>query len=261
MRTKKRLFIGLLGLVVVLILFLGLLFAYLVIHWEQPLNRVILIFLSGGILVFLGAVSFGIIGIVFSLWYKRSLPAFQFLIQFTMSLLFPIALLLGRTIGISHERIRSSFIEVNNQLIKIRRNKIKGDRILIIAPHCLQNSECPYKITISPDNCRRCGKCQVSALLSLQEQYGIRLIFATGGTLARRFVEINRPQAIIAIACERDLASGIQDTSPIPVLGILNKRPNGPCFNTQVDIKEVENAIIFFLDKASSCLSGRVNGK
>ena len=52
--------------------------------------------------------------------------------------------------------------------------------------------------------------------------------------------------AIIAIACDRDLASGIQDASPLPVLGVLNERPCGPCFNTRVNLQDVEEAINFF---------------
>jgi uncharacterized protein len=48
---------------------------------------------------------------------------------------------------------------------------------------------------------------------------------------------------IIAVACERDLASGIQDTHPLPVYGILNSRPFGPCLDTDVALDKVEWAI------------------
>ena len=52
-----------------------------------------------------------------------------------------------------------------------------------------------------------------------------------------------RPKAVVAIACERDLASGIQDVYPIPSVGVLNLRPNGPCYNTHVDLEEFRRAI------------------
>ena len=71
----------------------------------------------------------------------------------------------------------------------------------------------------------------------------MHLVVATGGTLARQLVAKARPKAIIAVACERDLTSGIQDVFPIPVIGIFNERPFGPCFNTRVDIDRVEEAI------------------
>ncbi|MDK2835430.1 MAG: uncharacterized protein PWP21_207, partial [Thermosediminibacterales bacterium] len=66
--------------------------------------------------------------------------------------------------------------------------------------------------------------------------------------LARKYVNEFKPDAIVAIACERDLSSGIQDTYPIPVLGVLNKRPEGPCMNTRVDLEKVEAAINYFLE-------------
>ena len=51
----------------------------------------------------------------------------------------------------------------------------------------------------------------------------------------------------MAIACERDLTSGIQDVYPLPAVGVLNIRPNGPCFNTHVDIEKVREEIKKFL--------------
>ncbi len=69
---------------------------------------------------------------------------------------------------------------------------------------------------------------------------------ATGGTLARKIVLDARPEAIVAVACERDLSSGIVDTFPMPVMGISNERPFGPCFNTRVDLEKVKEAIRFF---------------
>ena len=56
-----------------------------------------------------------------------------------------------------------------------------------------------------------------------------------------------KPEIIIGVACERDLTSGIQDSYPIPVFGILNKRPFGPCYDTDVDLDLVEWGMITFL--------------
>jgi len=60
-----------------------------------------------------------------------------------------------------------------------------------------------------------------------------------------------RPRLIIAVACERDLAGGIQDSYPLPVFGITNHRPHGPCYDTEVDLERVEEALNFFLLPAS----------
>ena len=71
---------------------------------------------------------------------------------------------------------------------------------------------------------------------------------ATGGTLARRIIVENRPEAIVAVACELDLTTGILDSYPLPVIGILNERPHGPCINTKVDIQKVKDAIASFCE-------------
>lgn len=62
--------------------------------------------------------------------------------------------------------------------------------------------------------------------------------------MARLQIERMKPKAIITMACERDLVSGIQDVAEeIPVIAIPNRRPEGPCKNTEVNPEEVEEAI------------------
>ena len=98
-------------------------------------------------------------------------------------------------------------------------------------------------------NCKQCDRCQVGGLLKIAKEYGCQFIVVTGGTLARMKVKEAKPKAIIAIACERDLASGMADVFPIPVIGVLNERPNGPCCNTTVDINKVRDAVELLIDK------------
>jgi hypothetical protein len=162
--------------------------------------------------------------------------------------LYPTALKIGSWFGIDKEKIEDSFIEVNNQLLLSQAVKIEKSKLLILAPHCLQRADCPHKITANLNNCRRCGRCSVNDLISLGEQYNISLAVVTGGTLARKIIKEFRPAGVIAIACQRDLTSGIQDMYPLPVLGILNDRPHGPCFNTGVDLSKVKKAIEYFLE-------------
>ena len=49
------------------------------------------------------------------------------------------------------------------------------------------------------------------------------------------------------MACERDLTAGIRDAYPLPVIGVLNQRPHGPCFNTQVVLAELETTLDEYL--------------
>jgi hypothetical protein len=156
---------------------------------------------------------------------------------------------MGRLVGVPKEKVKQSFIELNNHLVLSHRPRTAPERLLILLPHCLQDFDCKIKITANIRNCKGCGKCQIKSLIELSSGYGVHIAVATGGTLARRIVVEHKPEAIIAVACELDLTSGIQDTHPIPVIGILNQRPNGPCMNTVVDIEKVKSAILSFLQK------------
>ena len=165
--------------------------------------------------------------------------------QITLKILFPINLFLGKIFGWPKDKVKESFIEVNNSLFKATQRKIKKGRILLLLSHCMQNFDCPNKVTAHYENCQRCGKCLIDDIIGLKERYNLSLSIATGGTLARKVVVEYHPTAIVAVACERDLTSGIQDVYPIPVYGILNQRPFGPCVNTRVDLDRLEQIIRF----------------
>jgi len=161
--------------------------------------------------------------------------------------LFPLLVVVGKFIGIGKDEVRRAFIAINNQLVIGEARKVPPQKILILLPQCLQNHECIVRITGNVKNCKACGKCKIKNFVELSEKYGISISVATGGTLARKIVVDKKPEMIIGVACERDLTSGIQDTYPIPVYGILNIRPHGPCFDTDVDLDLVKMGIEAFL--------------
>jgi uncharacterized protein len=247
-RAKKRLFIGLImGTCFLLCIFLISLWivpfiGLTAIHPASPLIWGILV--STAILFVIWA-SFGL---VLNIVSGRTLPFFGRMRGITVTLFLPLMILLGRTLGISKDRIRSSFIKVNNELVTAKNGRYAPHELLLLMPHCLQSSKCAIRLTYDINNCQRCGKCPLTGLLALSDKYGIHLAIATGGTIARRIVVQKRPKLILAVACERDLASGIQDTYPLPVFGILNRRPHGPCLDTRVGLEDLEAAIRKFLD-------------
>ena len=142
------------------------------------------------------------------------------------------------------------YIKINNQMTVSQDKTYSPEEVLILAPHCLQNTSCPHKITIDARNCHRCGKCSVAGLLDIAEETGAHLVVASGGTFARKLAKEYQPKAIVAIACERDLTSGIKDMNAqrSPVVGVLNERPNGPCYNTTVQICKVRQALAEFIE-------------
>ncbi len=163
-----------------------------------------------------------------------------------VSILFPIITFVAELIGISKNEIRKVYVKLNNKYIYSNKYSIKAEEILILIPHCVQKNSCKLKVTTNIETCARCGLCNIGDLVKLKEKTNVNIFVATGGTLARKIIIDNKPKVVIAVACERDLTAGVQDVRNIPVLGVFNKRPNGPCVDTSIDIDEVEEAIKFF---------------
>ncbi|HSQ77753.1 MAG TPA: DUF116 domain-containing protein [Nitrospirota bacterium] len=240
---KKRIFIGLIVFTVFLItaVTVGLyLIPYIGLKNIHPLAPRIVCFSMGTVLSLL---ILGVGLLILTLIRGREVLFAARLRGIVIEVLFPIMIVLGKLLGISKEKIQQSFVEVNNLLVKAKCRDIKPRRILLLMPHCLQFNDCAIKITTDAYKCQACGKCKIKDLVMLAKKHDVHLSVATGGTLARRRVAEAKPQAIIAVACERDLTSGIQDAYPLPVIGILNERPFGPCFNTSVDISKVAEAL------------------
>jgi len=168
----------------------------------------------------------------------------NFFVKLFIKILFPVTVFLGTLVGIKKNRLRESFVFVNNAFIKaMRKKKFRSKEVLILLPHCLQNVECKIRISTEIHNCIKCGKCDIAQLCEVADKHDVPIAIATGGTLARRIVLKYRPKFIIAVACQRDLVSGLQDVFPIPVFGVLNLRPEGPCFNTRVEVDQIDQAL------------------
>lgn len=240
---KKRIFMGLLLLTVVVlsVIMIGI--------WKisQPgldqihpgLSKICgaVVFFTAGIMIL------GVVNMTLAIEGLPFISALQKQMYDMIRVFFPLSVQLGKIFKISRRTLEGSFISVSNLLFSRRGIKVPGNRLLVLTPHCLQLSTCPHKITIDPNNCKRCGRCNIAGLLELADEYGFTFFVATGGTLARKVVIEKKPKVVLAIACERDLMSGIQDVYPLPAVGVLNSRPNGPCFNTKVDIDEIRKTL------------------
>lgn len=138
---------------------------------------------------------------------------------------------LSEHFGISRDRLGYSLLEIHNELTRNRLRKFSNGRILCLAPRCIdrENQE------------------QIRQLVA---EYDCDFYMAPTGAQARQRIVQAKPAAIIGIACERDLITGIRDVGyRIPVLGIANKRPFGPCKGAFIDLNELREAIEVFKDR------------
>ncbi len=242
-RPRKRLFIAVLCGACALVLLVAFL-----LWWVPSIGltnihpRLPLIFGS-----FLGLIAFLLVGslalLILTLLTGRDLFFSDRLRGIVIKYLFPGIIALGRRCGLDPDTLQQSFIALNNQLVRASHLRASPEKTLILLPHCIQLFDCEVKITGDVNRCARCGQCDISALSELAGRYGIPMAVATGGTLARKIIVERRPRFILAVACERDLTTGIRDAYPLPVIGILNQRPHGPCFNTEVILDEVEQTL------------------
>lgn len=142
------------------------------------------------------------------------------------------------------DKSAKKFIDFNNRMTLKRIKNKELNKIAILLPHCIQKYDCNFKITHDINNCRVCGQCDISDILKIKDKIkGIDVKVATGGTLARIYLKEYRPSLVIAVACKRDLISGVRDSIAIPVYGIFNKIMNQPCKNTKVSIEEIKTVL------------------
>ena len=246
-RPRKRLFVGLVtGTSILLCLFM-------LVGWIIPVVgfgniHPYIPWVTGFLLVCcIMSIAWASLGLILQITWDRPFLGGTRVRGVIIKFFLPIMELLARPFGFSTNEVRRSFIKVNNELTEKLHPAFSPEDILILLPHCLQRTDCRIRLNYSVDVCERCGRCPIAGLLSLRDKYGVKLVIATGGTIARRIVVDMRPQLIIAVACERDLTSGIRDTHPLPVHGILNDRPEGPCLNTVIRQDLIEQALRRFV--------------
>ncbi len=145
------------------------------------------------------------------------------------------------------EVIDKQLVSLNNLMTKLRKKKCPPEDLLLLFPHCIQNSKCKQNIKHDLNECKRCGNCKVKDLLELSEEYGISIAVASGGRIALQKVMADEVKGVVAIACEKELRTGLMATMPKAIFAIPNLRPHGYCVDTDVYIDDVLNAIKWFI--------------
>ena len=139
--------------------------------------------------------------------------------------------------------LRGILIASNNWLVQQARRRVRPEHLLVLLPRCLQRADCAQAVTEDLDACLQCGRCDVAALLRLRDETGVRFRMAGGGRAAAALTRQPDVRAIVACACEKELAEGIFAAFPKPVLAVRNETPEGFCRNTRVPIARLREAI------------------
>ena len=221
----------------------GLMVWFLMMIGAATISPVAADIITGLFLVFASSVTLFSVIFAYTALTGKDLNMVKGLRRVATRLTLPFMLRVAKTAGMDRDRLVRAFVNINNDMVRgiLKRKQVR--KLLILLPHCIQLYGCDLKLTKDISRCTGCGGCDVKDLVKIADRYNISINIATGGTVARKIVKDTRPDLILAVACERDLLSGIQDTYPLPVLGFCNERPNGECISTRIDTRLIEEEI------------------
>jgi uncharacterized protein len=130
--------------------------------------------------------------------------------------------LIARAFG-KRDWVEHAAIDVYNTLAERRGRKLGKGELLVLIPRCL-------------------SKQALDGVLEIAGRYEVPVFVATRGQLARRVIRERRPRAVVAVACERDMMTGLRDVAgKLPVLGLTMQLPNGPCRDAVIDLGQMEH--------------------
>ncbi len=229
----KRLFVVMSGLTIALAGVLAVLGWYMVtprlLQWHPVVPRVLLALLLTSALLLVAAQGV----LVFCLLLGRPVPGrLRTILGLLLGATEAPVQRVGQRLSVDRDRLAHSYIKVHNALERLEpERELSPDELLVLLPRCL-------------------AKDQLSSAREMCQDLGAHVAVVAGGELARKRIKELRPRAIVGVACERDLLSGVRDVgSAMSVLGIPNARPEGPCKDTVIPLDELREAIRFYTSR------------
>ena len=135
----------------------------------------------------------------------------------------------GEMFGVQRDWTDNAAVAVYNRLAWAREWRVRANELLILSPRCL-------------------SRAALDGVMDIAKRHQIATFVATRGAYARQAIRERRPRAVVAVACERDMVSGLHDVAGrIPVLGLTMQLPNGPCKDASLDLAKMEEFVRRYL--------------
>ena len=128
--------------------------------------------------------------------------------------------------------VENAGVKVYNALALLRTRQVRAGELLLLVPRCLSRQT-------------------LDRVLEMAGRHEVPVFVATRGQLARRVIRERRPRAVVAVACERDMVTGLHDVAgKLPVLGLTMTLPAGPCKDAELDYATLERYMAAFVGQA-----------
>lgn len=135
----------------------------------------------------------------------------------------------GELFGVQRDWTDNAAVAVYNRLAWAREWRVRANELLILIPRCL-------------------SRAALDGVMDIAKRYDVATFVATRGAYARQAIRERRPKAVVAVACERDMVSGLRDVAGrLPVLGLTMQLPNGPCKDASLDLAKMEEFVRRYL--------------
>ena len=185
------------------------------------------LYLADAVLAAAGAVWLALIGL--SYVTDRALLPSRFAERGLLLKTLRLSSRVGELFGVQRDWTDNAAVAVYNRLAWAREWRVRANELLILIPRCL-------------------SRAALDGVMDIAKRYDVATFVATRGAYARQAIRERRPKAVVAVACERDMVSGLHDVAgKLPVLGLTMQLPNGPCKDASIDLAKMEEFVRKYL--------------
>lgn len=150
-------------------------------------------------------------------------------------------------VNVDEELYDKLYVTIKNMAFEKDFKSISNSDILIFLPQCLRDSEkCEAELTDVGYKCNHCGSCSISKIIKKAEENNYKGVYIVpGGSMVRRVMKKEKPEAVLGVACYYELAEAIDFATAhsIPPMGVPLLKDG--CKDTVVD----EDYLISVLEK------------
>ncbi len=140
-----------------------------------------------------------------------------------------------RPLGLETALLRR-LVAAQNRRVRRHLRAAPPRSVLLILPRCLKRPGCRVDVRATLRPCRDCRDCQVGDLARLAGELGFKPLVAFRSHIARRMARRERPDLIVATACEDRLVKALRGVPEIPALLTPLAGLERPCRGATTDL-------------------------